>query len=145
MTARTSEPVNLHASAVAFGPSGLLILGASGAGKSSLALQLMAMGATLVGDDRVIATPDGQGGLRLTAPEPLKGLIEARGVGLIRVGHRPAMAAWVVTLDDVETARLPEGHETVIADVTLPLLRKVESPVFPAMICSLMNGGRSAP
>ena len=145
MAARVSEPVNLHASAVAFGSVGLVILGASGAGKSSLALELMALGATLVADDRVIAAPDFEGGLRLSAPSPLEGLIEARGVGLIRVDHRPAMAAWVVTLDEAETERLPERHETVIADVALPLIRKVESPAFPAMLCALMNGGRSAP
>jgi hypothetical protein len=48
-------------------------------------------------------------------------------------------------LDEVETERLPERHETVIADVTLPSIRKVESPAFPAMLCALMNGGRSAP
>ena len=145
MAARTPGPVNLHASAVAFGPLGLVILGASGTGKSSLALELMAMGATLVADDRVIATPDLQGGLRLSAPAPLEGLIEARGLGLLRVEHRPAMAAWVVTLDEVEDMRLPHRHETVIAEVVLPLIRKVESPAFHAMLCALMNGGRSAP
>ena len=140
-----SDPVNIHASAVAFGTTGLLILGASGSGKSSLALELMAMGARLVADDRVVATPDLNGGLRLSAPPPLEGLIEARGVGLLRIHYAPAMALWAVTLDDVETARLPERHETVIADVTLPLIRKVESPAFPAMLCALMNGGRAAP
>lgn len=145
MTARAQEPVNLHASAVAFGPSGLLILGASGSGKSSLSLQLMSLGATLVADDRVLATPDVEGGLRLTAPPRLEGLIEARSVGLIRVNHGPAIARWVVTLDEVENERLPERHETVIADVALPLLRKVESPAFPAMLYALMNGGRAAP
>ena len=145
MAATPKGPVNIHASAVAFGTTGLLILGASGSGKSSLALQLMALGATLVADDRVIATPDLNGGLRMTAPPCLKGMIEARGVGLIRVDNRPVMAVYAVTLDEVETARLPETHDTVIADVTLPLLRKVESPAFPAMLCALLNGGRVAP
>jgi len=145
MAATPKGPVNIHASAVAFGTTGLLILGASGSGKSSLALQLMALGATLVADDRVIATPDLNGGLRMTAPPDLQGMIEARGVGLIRVDHRPAMAVYAVTLDEVETARLPETHDTVIADVTLSLLRKVESPAFPAMLYALLNGGRVAP
>jgi HPr kinase/phosphorylase len=145
MAATPKGPVNIHASAVAFGTTGLLILGASGTGKSSLALQLMALGATLVADDRVIATPDLNGGLRMTAPPYLQGMIEARDVGLIRVDHRPAMAVYAVTLDEVETARLPEIHDTVIADVMLPLLRKVESPAFPAMLYALLNGGRVAP
>jgi len=145
MAATPPLPVNIHASAVAFGLNGLLILGASGSGKSSLAMQLMGLGASLVADDRVIATPDPNGGLRLTAPGELQGMIEARGIGLIRTDHSPAMATWAVTLDEIETARLPDRHETVIADVTLPLLRKVESPAFPAMLCALLNGGRAAP
>lgn len=122
-----------------------MILGASGSGKSSLALQLMALGARLVADDRVVVTPDPEGGLHLDAAPNLEGLVEARGVGLIRAGHGPAMARWGVTLDEIETARLPEVHETVIADVALPLLRKVESPAFPAMLSALLNGGRVAP
>ena len=44
---------NLHGSAVAFGARGLLILGGSGSGKSSLALRLVQHGAALVADDRV--------------------------------------------------------------------------------------------
>ncbi|MEO1532556.1 MAG: serine kinase, partial [Pseudomonadota bacterium] len=47
-------PDPLHASAVALGERGLLILGPSGAGKTRLALELVALGAELVADDRVI-------------------------------------------------------------------------------------------
>ena len=142
MSATAQGPVNIHASAVAFGSSGLLILGASGSGKSSLALELMSRGARLVSDDRVIATPDLNGGLRLTAPDEIAGMIEARGVGLIRADHAPAMAVWAVTLDAGEDARLPQDHETVIAGVKIALLRQVESPIFPAMLCALLKGGR---
>ena len=42
----------LNASCVAWQGRGALILGRSGAGKSALALQLMALGADLVSDDR---------------------------------------------------------------------------------------------
>lgn len=42
----------LHASCVALDGRGLLILGPSGSGKSALALELMALGADLVADDR---------------------------------------------------------------------------------------------
>ncbi len=142
MTVSVQTPVNIHASAVAFGSAGLVILGASGTGKSSLALELMSRGARLVADDRLIATPDMNGGLRLTAPSEIAGMIEARGVGLIRVDHGPAMAVWAVTLDEIEDARLPDNHETVIAGVSIALLRQVESPAFPAMLCALMIGGR---
>jgi len=42
-----------HASCVDFDGKGVLILGASGSGKSSLALACMSLGARLVGDDYV--------------------------------------------------------------------------------------------
>ena len=49
----------LHATTVALAGQGVLILGPSGSGKSGLALQLMAMGAELVADDRTIVTARG--------------------------------------------------------------------------------------
>src|SRR3546814_5151998 len=46
------EIVNIHASCVAPGHGGVLILGQSGQGKSDLTLRLMDRGARLVADDR---------------------------------------------------------------------------------------------
>ena len=62
---------------------GLLILGPSGAGKSALALQIMALGGQLVADDRVELTRQGDEVIA-RCPAPLRGLIEARGLGLGR-------------------------------------------------------------
>src|SRR3546814_8050780 len=47
-----TEIVNIHASCVAAGNGGVLILGNSGQGKSDLALRLIDRGARLVADDR---------------------------------------------------------------------------------------------
>jgi HPr kinase/phosphorylase len=138
-------PILLHASAVAIRPSGLLIKGPSGAGKSSLALELMALGATLVADDRVLMTPSDGGGVLMTAPKALEGLIEARGLGLIKVPFRTARLRAVVDLATVEDKRLPERHETVIADEVFPTFRKVESASFAAMLVAYLNGGLAAP
>ena len=143
MALNETGPVVLHASAVSLGPSGLLLLGASGAGKSSLALELMARGATLVADDRVIVTPHPEGGLRLSAPERLEGLIEARGVGILVASHRHARLVAAVDLDILETERLPPEHTTVIVGRTVPCLRKVESAAFPAMLIAYLRGGRA--
>lgn len=133
----------LHATAVAFGRSGLIITGASGAGKSTLALQLIGLGATLIADDGVLAMPrDGE--VWLCAPDAIQGRIEARGIGVLACPAKPAWARAVVTLDEVETARFPEARETVIAGVRLPLLRKVESPAFPAMLRLYLEGGRDS-
>ena len=138
-------PETLHASAVAVAGRGLLILGASGTGKSSLALELIARGATLVSDDGVQVQQTDQGGLLLSPPAAIAGQIEARGVGLITLPYAPAQAFAAVTLDVVETARLPDRHETVIAGVALPLLHKVESPIFPAMLHAYLSGERTHP
>ena len=61
---------------------GALIEGPSGTGKSDLALRLMGAGFRLVADDRVLVWTSG-GRLFGRAPEPLQGLLEARGVGII--------------------------------------------------------------
>jgi hypothetical protein len=60
---------------------GVLIVGASGAGKSDLALRALGEGFRLVADDRVVVWASG-GMLYGRAPETLAGLIEARGVGI---------------------------------------------------------------
>lgn len=130
----------IQATAVTFDQAGLIITGRSGAGKSSLALQLIALGAALVSDDGVIVTAL-DGGLRLEAPEPIKDRIEARGLGILVSPSTSAWAKCVVTLDETEDARLPQARETVIAGVPLPLQRKVESPAFPAMLKLYLTGG----
>lgn len=135
----------LHATAVAVGERGLVILGASGSGKSSLALALIALGARLVSDDRLVATALADGRCQLSAPAQIAGQIEARGLGILSLPHGPAIAHAAVTLDRVETARLPEAHETVIAGLPLPLLHKLESPAFPAILHAYLSGDRIQP
>lgn len=130
----------LHASAVAFDGRGLLIIGKSGRGKSTLALELVTLGGVLVADDRVLLTPR-DGGLWMEAPEPLRNRIEARGMGILTCPTSPAEAKAVVDLDQVETERYPEGRVLRLEGVTLPLFRKVESPAFAAMLrLSLVEG-----
>lgn len=109
-------------------------MGKPGSGKSTLALQLIGIGAKLVADDRVLVTPVAEGGLLLSAPESLSGLIEARGMGVLTAELVPAYARCVVDLDEVETERVPEPKEIVIASEGLRCFAKVESPAFPAML-----------
>ena len=130
----------LHATAVAHETTGLLIVGASGSGKSSLALELVALGARLVADDQVqCAVKDG--GLMISAPSALENRIEARGLGLLNAPTAPAIARYVVDLDVPETQRYPERRETVILGERLCLLRRVESSAFASMLWVLMRGG----
>ncbi|MFN3294129.1 MAG: HPr kinase/phosphorylase [Gemmobacter sp.] len=133
----------LHASCVAFGDAGVLILGPSGAGKSALALQLMALGAALVADDRVALRPDGTGGLRAAAPPGLPPLIEARGIGLLRATLQPeARVMLAVDLGQAETRRLPPQRQLLLHDVAVPLVLGPVTGHFPAAIRHYILSGR---
>jgi HPr kinase/phosphorylase len=136
-------PGIVHASAVALGPRGVLILGPSGSGKSALALTLMAFGAQLVADDRVVLTL--QDDLPwMSAPDSITGLIEARGMGLLQADTTPgAWVSLVVDLTRVETRRLPPLSHMPVAGHAIPLVHKMESTHFAASILQYLRAGRS--
>lgn len=118
-----TRAANCHASLVAFGLlNGVLIVGPSGAGKSRLAMALVDAGAQLVADDQVLLTPQA-GGLYGRAPRTIAGLVEVRGLGLIRMAHRRmARIALVVDLGQPRGTRLPEPESRTLAGITLPCL-----------------------
>ena len=132
----------LHANCVAIDGFGVLIKGASGSGKSALSLQLMALGASLVSDDRTLIETRGDR-LWASCPATLRGMIEARGVGILQTPaiERAALTT-IIDMDVIETQRLPETRETQIAGISLPVLHKVESYAFPASIVAYIQGGK---
>jgi HPr kinase/phosphorylase len=139
-----AEYVNLHGSCVALSGQGVLILGPSGSGKSSLALHLMAYGCDLISDDRTdVLLRDGW--LEASAPEAIRGRIEARGVGLLYSDVVPsARLALAVDLAHLENERLPQPKYYSALGVSLPLLHRVESTHFPAAILQYLKSGRAA-
>lgn len=120
-----------QAGCVAIDGRGLLIEGAPGTGKSSLALALIDRGARLVGDDGVLLSV--RDGHLIAAPHPnISGRIEVRNVGLLEMPvSEPVFVALVVILDP-EAPRFVEKAEAVErAGVTLPMLRLYpDSPVL---------------
>jgi len=119
----------IHASAVLAGARAVLIRGPSGAGKSRLALELIEAArrgsirfARLIGDDRVHL--QAASGRLLVRPAPeLAGLIELRGLGILRRDHEScAVVELVVDLDAEDAERFPEKRETTVEGVTLPRL-----------------------
>src|SRR5215831_14629227 len=119
----------IHASAVLVGARAILIRGPSAAGKSRLAWELIEASrnsavrfARLVGDDRVHL--ESAGGRLLVRPaESLAGLIELRGVGILRRDYEPcAVVGLVVDLVASDAERLPETGEASIHGVSLPRL-----------------------
>ncbi|WP_371283898.1 HPr kinase/phosphorylase [Albidovulum sp.] len=144
MSAARAVGMVMHASCVAWNGHGLLIMGPSGSGKSGLALELMALGCDLVSDDRTaLAARDGV--VLATAPESLRGKIEARGVGILAADvARMARLALCVDLARVEPDRLPHEHLHNVLGVDLPCLHGVESRHFPAAVLQYLKGGRVA-
>ena len=120
MTSQTGLPI--HASCVSLYGQGILILGGAGSGKSGLALQLMALGADLVADDRVQLTREGDT-LMATCPSTISGKIEARQFGVLQVIPKgPSKLHIVVDMDGKPSSRLPDLKTTSLENINLPLI-----------------------
>lgn len=98
---------NIHASCVALGKKGVLLLGPSGAGKSDLALRLIEAGAKLVADDRTDLSVK-SGRLMARAPATIAGLIEIRGLGIVALPYVRQVEVVLAVRLGRAGARLPE-------------------------------------
>jgi serine kinase of HPr protein (carbohydrate metabolism regulator) len=118
-----SEPLLIHATAVALDNRAVLLRGPSGSGKSDLALRLIDAGARLVADDYSQLWREGDA-ILVRAPETLSGLIEARGIGILRVD--PVATAPLALIADLvapqSVERLPEPHSETIFGLAIPVV-----------------------
>ena len=120
--------IQIHATCLAIDGHGVLLRGPSGSGKSDLALRLIDAGALLVADDRVDLTRAADT-LTATTPTALSGLIEVRGMGIIRMAHEQtatevspvACVIDLVAVEDVE--RLPEPATVELCGIEIAWLR----------------------
>lgn len=114
----------VHGTAVSIGGRAVLFRGPPGSGKSDLALRLIDGGATLIADDRCDLTTRGNGTLVASAPAELAGMIEVRGLGVVRLdayqGAPLMLVANLVEPDTVE--RLPETRTCTDYGRPLPLI-----------------------
>jgi HPr kinase/phosphorylase len=114
----------VHASAVIYGRFGLLVRGASGAGKSSLLWQILHSDkfSRLIADDRVYL--DAQNGRLLASPHTcLEGRIEMRGVGIVQLPFlKIAQIDAVIDLCD-EVERMPLEKRIELHAISLPFLQ----------------------
>jgi HPr kinase/phosphorylase len=140
-----SARTTLHATAVAVNGQGLLITGATGTGKSTLALALIGLGASLVSDDQTVLMQD-NGQIMLSCPtEALRGVIEARGIGLLCTEASDSVPlALLVDLDQTETSRLPPRRNVRVLGHTIDLVYGITSPTFPVALMLHLRHGRHA-
>jgi HPr kinase/phosphorylase len=106
-----------HATAVAIDGGAVLLRGASGSGKSDLALRLIDGGALLIADDQTLLYLE-RDRVIASAPAAIAGLIEVRGVGVVRLAARTLTAPLVLIVDLIPAdaiERTPEPRvETVL-------------------------------
>jgi HPr kinase/phosphorylase len=107
--------VRIHGTCVARDGAGVLIVGPSGAGKSDLALRLLGRGFGLVADDQVDIGQVDIGDRVARAPEALAGLLEVRGLGIVRLPYLARVNLKVVVDLTEWSERLPrpEIHDTL--------------------------------
>jgi HPr kinase/phosphorylase len=115
-----TDQKTIHASSVLVGARAVLIRGPSGAGKSRLALALIQAARTgsllfakLVGDDRVRLQAAG-GRLLVRPAEALAGLIEVRGLGIMRLSYEPSAVVGLVVDLGTDAERLPETENQFV-------------------------------
>jgi serine kinase of HPr protein (carbohydrate metabolism regulator) len=142
-----AEAQNVHACCVLLGEAGILIRGPAGAGKSSLARELVHAAllrgrfACLVSDDRTRL--EARHGRVLARPvEAIAGRMEVRGIGILPFAHEPAaVLRLVVDLSLDEPPRLPEEEERSIrlCGILVPRLSQRRG----AILADLVTGGWS--
>ena len=116
----------MHGTCVDLKGSGILIIGRSGSGKSSLAVDLLALGASLVADDQcnLIIKNDG---IRISKPASLPNSIEMRGIGLVSVPMiMQTNLDWVVNWTKLRQSACQIGN-----------LRTLEVIVFPQFLVKI--------
>ena len=112
----------MHATCVDINGSGVLIVGRSGSGKSSLAINLLALGSTLVADDQCELVKKNNR-FRISKPASLPNSIEIRGIGLVSVPMVVETSLdWVVNMDEAEKERMPDLRFTEIDGCKIPTI-----------------------
>jgi len=145
-----TEHLLIHATTVAIDGRAVLLRGASGSGKSDLALRLIDAGARLVADDQSELSRRGDA-IIARAPATIAGLIELRGIGIMRLdalAEAPvALIADLVPAAEVE--RLPARHTETILGLALPLIAVAPFEASAAaklrlVLCAFTEPGRCA-
>lgn len=134
----------LHATAVSLGGKAVLLTGASGRGKSDLALRLIDRGAVLIADDQVeLSAQDGC--LFAAPPATIAGRIEVRGVGIVTMPFaRDVPVALLIDLGGAPE-RLPEPRIHMLGGVAVPMAMLDPREISAPLKVELLLSGRAMP
>jgi serine kinase of HPr protein (carbohydrate metabolism regulator) len=137
-----TDAMLVHATAVAIDGKAILLRGPPGAGKSDLALRLIDGGADLIADDQAELRRAGKD-VRVRAPAAIAGLIEIRGVGILRLPalEEAPLAMCVDLLPPAEIERLPQPRLEEVLGVEVPL---IAVPAFEASAAAKLRIALSA-
>lgn len=118
---------------------GVLLRGPSGSGKSDLALRVIEAGGRLVADDQTHLARQGND-LIATAPPTLAGLIEARGVGIVRLpkarlAARAPLGLLVDLVPSTKVERLPDPARETLLGIGLRVIAL--APFEPSAVTKL--------
>ena len=127
---------------------GVLFRGPTGSGKSDLALRLIDSGARLIADDYTELSSE-NATLMARAPETIRGLLEVRGIGIIKIGG--ALQAELGVVFDLVTAeqleRRPEDKTIELLGIRVPLFRltplEASGPAKVRLLVRLIKGSIS--
>lgn len=124
----------VHANCISINGRGVLILGPSGSGKSSLSLKLIGLGGQLVADDKTILKRKKKSVLA-SCPTAIRGQIEARGMGILQM---PTIAVvkllLAVDLGTQTDERLPTHENYSIFGINLRRIYRSRLDAFPEAI-----------
>jgi HPr kinase/phosphorylase len=128
--------MQIHGSCAAREGAGVLLVGPPGSGKSDLLLRLLDRGFALVADDRI----DIEDGIA-RAPALLRGLLEIRGLGIVRLPYVAEVRLALAVCLDGPGARLPEParHPTLgLPQVSVDAMRAAAPAIVAlALDCAL--------
>jgi HPr kinase/phosphorylase len=113
----------VHGTAIAIEGDAILLRGPPGAGKSDLALRLIEGGARLLADDQALLRRADKH-ILVRAPAAIAGLIEVRGVGIVRVDSLDEAPLELVVdlVPAAQVERIPDNRFEVLLGLSIPLI-----------------------
>lgn len=140
---RTLDTGLQHASCVDFKGRGVLIFGASGSGKSSLALACISIGARLVGDDYVDLSVE-QDKIIARRPPNIAGLIEVARVGILNCDYiENTNLVLAIDMSQAEVERLPPRRHISLQECDIPLIYGADIPYLHSVAFQFVTAGRA--